>query len=136
MYGVNSESPHGQVLDRVAIGLSGLCVLHCLALPVILIAAPFLGGFADDHLHAQMLVLVLPISVIALATGFRRHQNRHIIAWAVVGMVLLVLGGTVMHAQFGLVMDRVFTIGGSAVLAVAHWYNARLGRKHARRRAG
>lgn len=131
---VNSDPNSGQVLDRVAIGLSGLCVVHCLALPFLLFVAPFLSQFAEGHLHAQMLVIILPTSAIALAMGFRRHQNRQILGWATAGMLLLVVGGTVMHAQFGIVMDRVFTIGGSAVLAVSHWFNARMGRRHSRRR--
>ncbi|MDH4108250.1 MAG: MerC domain-containing protein [Gammaproteobacteria bacterium] len=129
----NSTPDSGPVLDKLAIGLSGLCLVHCLALPLLIAAAPFLGELSQGHLHAQMLVVILPLSTIALAMGFRRHQNRWIIAWATLGMLLLVLGGTVMHAEFGLIWDRAFTMTGSVVLAVSHWFNSRLGRRHARR---
>ena len=52
-------------LDGVAVGLSALCLIHCLALPVIVAGLPFLAQFADGHLHAQMLLIVLPLSIIA-----------------------------------------------------------------------
>ena len=129
----NSTRNSGPALDKVAIGLSGLCLVHCLALPVLIVAAPALGEFGQGHLHAQMLVIILPLSAIAIAMGFRRHQSRRIVAAATLGMLLLVLGGTVMHAQYGLFWDRVFTVSGSLILAVSHWFNSRMGRRHARR---
>jgi len=125
----NSASTTTDLLDRTAIVLSGLCVIHCLALPLLIIVAPFLGEFVDGHLHAQMLVIVLPLSGGALALGFRRHRNIRIVIAGVVGMLLLTLGGTIMHDQFGIVADRLFTITGAITLAVCHWFNSRAGRQ-------
>jgi len=51
-------------LDSAAVGLSGLCLLHCLALPLVAGALPVLLPFVDGHLHAQMLVLVLEGAVV------------------------------------------------------------------------
>lgn len=124
----NSDSRTTDVLDRTAIVLSGLCVVHCVAFPLLLAATPFLGQFTTDHFHAQMLIVVLPLSTVALAFGFRRHRNSRIIVTVVVGMLLLLLGGTVMHDQFGIVADRVFTISGAIVLGIGHWLNSRAGR--------
>jgi len=124
----NSASPTTGLLDRTAILLSGLCVVHCLALPVLIVAAPFLGQFADGHLHAQMLVVVLPLSTGALALGFRQHRNAQIIIAGVAGMLLLALGATVMHNQFGIAADRAFTMTGAVILALSHWFNSRAGR--------
>jgi len=123
----NSASRTTELLDRTGILLSGLCVVHCLALPLLIAVAPFLGQFAEGHLHAQMLVIVLPLSTGALVLGFRRHRNRQIIIAGLVGMLLLTLGGTVMHAQFGIVADRLFTMSGAIVLAISHWFNSRAG---------
>jgi len=125
----NSASRTTEILDRIGILLSGLCLVHCLALPLLITAAPFLGQFAEGHLHAQMLVVVLPLSTGALALGFRRHRNGQIIAAGLVGMLLLTLGGTLMHEQFGLVADRTFTMSGAIILAISHWFNSRAGRQ-------
>ena len=124
----NSDSRTTEMLDRTAIILSGLCVVHCLAFPLLIVAAPFLGQITEGHFHAQMLVVVLPLSTAALAFGFRRHGNSKIVATGVVGMLLLLIGATVVHDQFGIVADRIFTISGALVLAISHWQNSRAGR--------
>ena len=119
------------MLDRLAVGLSGLCLVHCLLLPVIIAALPFLSQLAADHLHVQMLVAVIPVSFVALALGFRRHRNPMIIAAGAVGVLLLVVGGTIAHARYGIVADRVLTIGGSLLLAATHYANSRYARHRA-----
>jgi hypothetical protein len=114
------------VLDRAAVMLSGLCLLHCLALPFLLVSLPALSALSAGHLHAQMLIVAIPVSVIALGFGFRRHESRYVLAFGVVGMLLLVVGGTVAHSYYGIVADRTFTISGALVLAVTHYFNSRL----------
>lgn len=111
-------------LDGVAVGLSALCLIHCLALPLIVAGLPFLAQFAEGHLHAQMLVVVLPLSIVALGLGFRHHRNPHILLAGVAGMALLTIGALVAHDNWGLFADRAFTIVGALVLAAAHFYNS------------
>ena len=125
----NSNSRNTEMLDRAAILLSGLCVVHCIAFPLLIVVAPFLGQFTAGHFHAQMLIIVLPLSTAALAFGYRRHRNSKIVVTGVVGMLLLLLGGTVMHDQFGIVADRVFTISGAIILGLSHWSNTRADRR-------
>ena len=111
-------------LDGTAVVLSALCLVHCLALPLIVIGVPFLAQFAEGHLHLQMLVIVLPLSTLALGIGYRRHRNSRILFAGIVGMLLLIIGATVAHAQLGLMADRAFTICGSLTLATAHYFNS------------
>jgi hypothetical protein len=111
-------------LDGAAVVLSALCLVHCLALPLIVVGVPFLAQFAEGHLHLQMLVIVLPLSILALAIGFRRHRNVRVITTGAVGMLLLVIGATVAHSQLGIMADRVFTICGALTLATAHYFNS------------
>ena len=111
-------------LDGAAVGLSALCLIHCLALPLVVAGLPFLAQFAEGHLHAQMLVVVLPLSCIALGLGYRHHRNLKIVAAGTVGMLILTIGATVAHDNLGLTADRLFTIVGALVLATAHFYNS------------
>ena len=110
-------------LDRTAVTLSALCLVHCLALPLVVAGLPFLAQYSEGHLHAQILVVVLPLSSVALALGFRRHRSWRILLGGVAGMLLLVTGATIAHEQLGVTADRAFTIAGSIVLATAHFYN-------------
>ena len=98
------------VFDQVAVGLSGLCVLHCLLLPFVLLALPFLGQLGEDHFHLQVLLLVFPISLFALGRGYRRHRNMLILLTGFAGLTLLAVGATLVHNQYGLTADRIVTI--------------------------
>lgn len=112
-------------LDRVAVVLSGLCILHCLALPIVLLALPVLAEFAEGHWHLPMLAIALPVSVAAIVIGYRRHGNRRLVVLGALGLALLVLGATVAHAFLGPTADRTLTIAGSLLLAWVHWQNSR-----------
>jgi len=116
-------------LDGAAVALSGLCLVHCLALPLIVAGLPFLSGYFDGHLHAQMLIVVLPLSIVALGIGFQRHRNLRVVAAGTAGMLLLTIGGTIAHDQFGLLADRLLTVMGATALAGAHFFNSILTRR-------
>ena len=112
-------------LDGAAVLLSALCLLHCLALPLIVAGLPLLAQSADDHLHAQVLVIVFPLSVVALGLGFRHHRKPWILWTGFAGLAILVAGATVAHSYFGPRVDTIVTVVGSLVLAAAHFYNSR-----------
>jgi len=125
----STDKTQSSLLDRVAIGLSALCLLHCIALPAFLLAVPLLERFATDHYHVQVLVFVLPVSIVALSTGYLRHRQFPIVAFGATGLALLVLGATWAHTEIGLLADRVLTVVASLILAGAHFANTRLGRR-------
>ena len=121
----NSSGP-SEVLDQVAVTLSGLCLVHCLALPFAIA-----GQFAADHLHLQMLIVVIPVSIIALALGFRRHRHIGVVIAGLASLMVITIGGTLAHQQFGIIADRTLTIAGSLSLAATHYRNFRLSRHQA-----
>lgn len=123
---VNSAPKPVGMLDTAAVMLSGLCLLHCLALPFLLLVLPALATLSEGHLHAQMLVVAIPVSTAALGLGFRRHGSRYVLSFGILGMVLLLFGGTVAHFRYGIVADRTLTMAGALVLAVTHYFNSRL----------
>jgi len=117
-------------LDSAAVGLSGLCLLHCLALPFFAGALPLLMPFTESHLHAQMLYFAVPLSVVAIGIGYVRHRDPRVVLAAFAGLGLLVVGATVAHGSLGVIADRLFTVSGSVVLAAAHLWNGLLSRRH------
>ncbi|MFQ6005389.1 MAG: MerC domain-containing protein [Woeseia sp.] len=123
----NYSGPAGW-LDRASIALSGICLMHCLALPLMIALMPILAQFREGHFHVQLLVVVLPASVVAFMSGYRRHGSKGVIAWGVAGALLLVAGGTIAHDAYGIVADRALTICGALILAVAHYFNNRYSR--------
>ncbi len=110
------------LLDRVAVGLSGLCVLHCVA-SVVLVSALSIGGafFADPHIHEFGLAAAVMIGAIALGQGYAAHRARWPAAVGIGGLSLMTLGLMVPHGW----AEVVLTVTGVCVLASAHVLNVR-----------
>jgi hypothetical protein len=117
-----------QLLDRMAIAVSGLCVLHCLIAPVLLVMAPALAWMNDTEgtFHRVLLFLILPTSVMALSLGCRRHRDRLTVLLGASGLLLLGIAGLWGHDLFGGTGERIATVIASAFLASSHLRNYRL----------
>lgn len=126
---MDDSSRQRALFDKIAVGLSGLCLLHCLLLPFVVAILPFLGQFDDDHLHAEMLIFVVPVSVIALFVGYRRHGQTDVVVSGAIGLLILAIGAFVVHDLYGPMADRLTTVTGSLVLAYTHYRNFRLAKK-------
>jgi hypothetical protein len=120
------------LLDRIAVVLSSICMLHCLALPFLLTIVPITqGAFMDEQLfHLVMLVLILPVSLIALTIGCRQHKDRLTIVLGSIGIVILAFTAFFGHDWFGLAGERVVTSFGGLILAGAHIQNYRICRNN------
>lgn len=106
--------------------LSGLCLVHCLLLPIIIVTLPILARFNGAHFHTQMLLVVIPVSLFAYTLAYPRHHNKTIVAWGLAGIAIMFVGGTVAHAKFGALADTTLTMAGSIILAASHYFNNRL----------
>ncbi len=122
----NRPSNGGGILDHVAIALSSLCLIHCLLLPVVIVALPLIAQFAQTHFHVQMLIVVVPVSMIAFVLAYRRHGNKAIIGWGIAGIVIMFVGGTIAHTNYGILADTLLTMAGAIILATSHYLNNRL----------
>ena len=110
--------------DRWAVALSFLCIAQCLLLPFIASALPMLNlwWLTDQYLHPMMLTLVIPLTAFALWPAYRRHGSSLPIAIAIPAISLLVVGAFIPES----LIEKVLTVGGAGILAVAHIINIRL----------
>jgi MerC mercury resistance protein len=115
----------GRILDRFAIGLSSLCLVHCLATPLLLLILPAASlTFAfPDSFHLWMLLTAIPVSVLALLAGHRHHGLTLPTLLAFTGIGLLGYGAMFVATRN---LELVFTALGALFLAGAHIWNARL----------
>src|SRR4051794_41960779 len=61
-------------LDRIAVGLSGLCLVHCVATAVLLALVSAAGGFLGAPIiHEVGLTLAMMFGSIALGRGIFEH---------------------------------------------------------------
>jgi hypothetical protein len=118
-------------LDRIAVALSGICVLHCLLTPVLIVSFPILAAtsMADDAFHQVLLWLVLPASLLALSLGCFRHKDRAVLTLGLAGLSLIMVTAMVGHDSFGETGERIATVIGGVTLALGHLRNHRLCRR-------
>ncbi len=113
-------------IDKISIGLSALCAVHCLVLPVFAGVLPALAATAShSYFHMLMLLLVIPLSGLALGAGWLRHRDGAVLTLGVVGVGLMVLAVTVGHDLLGHDGERWATLAGSFILATGHFRNFR-----------
>lgn len=119
-------------LDGFAVVLSGTCMIHCFALPVMVTLFPILQGSLLDekYFHLIMLVVILPTSLIALTIGCRRHKDRLTMTLGGLGLTILTLTALFGHSWFGLSGERIVTTVGGLILAASHIQNYRCCRQH------
>jgi hypothetical protein len=112
-------------LDLMAMLFSGLCLLHCLALPLLIAILPlaFSSVVADEHFHRWMLLGVVPTSVLALGWGWRHHRSNLVAGCGVLGMALMSYAAFAGISEFG---DRLYTVSGALLLAIGHLRNYQL----------
>jgi hypothetical protein len=125
-----------RVLDASAIGLSGLCLVHCLAFPVVVALLPTLGALTrGEGVHWVFLALAVPVSIVAVALAFRRGRTPlWLVGAALAGLGLLFLG---VLQVFGSASETPLTTAGALMLATAHIVNWRVHmRGHAHRHLG
>ncbi|WP_369941239.1 MerC domain-containing protein [Xanthomonas medicagonis] len=115
--------PHA-VFDASAMVLSGLCLLHCLALPLLAAALPLFGVWAQaEWVHVLFVAIAMPLAGLALWRGHRRDA----LPWPLWTLAALGLLGLLAGA-FGIPdesSETAMTVSGSLALASAHLWNWR-----------
>jgi hypothetical protein len=112
-------------LDRLAIGVSGLCVVHCLATSVLLALASTAGGLLGSPLvHEGGLVLAVVLGAVGLGRGIVAHGMMMPSAMGSLGLGIMAGAVTLPHTG-GLHPETVWTVLGVALLAFGHHLNAR-----------
>lgn len=115
-------------LDFLAVAISGLCAVHCLLLPVVLIAFPILGVgiLSDEMFHQLLLWAVLPTSVLAVVLARFGHPDVWVVVLVTLGLATLTLGALWAHDNAAPWVDKALSLSGGAVLAIGHLRNFQL----------
>jgi len=109
-----------QRLDRLAIGLSGLCLVHCLATAVFFGMLSAAGSvLGADWIHEVGLGIAMMLGGLALGRGVYNHG--FMMPSAVGGLGLGIMGGALTMPHDG--TEALYTMIGVGVLALGHRLN-------------
>jgi hypothetical protein len=107
-------------LDRIAMGLSGLCAVHCVATAVLLGLLASAGSLLGKPIiHEVGLSLAMIIGAIALGRGIREHGLLLPSMIGVAGLGTMAFGMTLHESGY----EPVVTIVGVLTLAFGHRLN-------------
>lgn len=114
--------------DLLAASMSGLCILHCLLTPVLLLtgaSGALVVLLSSEWLHYLLFVPVLLLVLLSLPAGRRLHRRRSPLWLALSGVSLLLLSFVLPSA-----LESATTVSGGLLLISAHLYNRRLCRRY------
>ncbi len=116
------------VFDASAMALSGLCLIHCLALPLLASLLPLFGSWAQaEWVHGVFVAIAAPLTGYAL---WRAHRHRPLprAMWllAVASLACLLAGALGWPSE---TVEAPITVAGSLMLVCVHLWNA-LKRRH------
>src|SRR5437870_7866076 len=114
-------------LDRIAMGLSGLCLVHCLATAILLGLLASAGGFLGQPIiHEVGLTMAMVLGSIALGKGIFEHG--FMMPSAIGGLGLGVMAGALslpeggnepIYTVVGVMIDRKSTRLNSSHVAIS-----------------
>jgi hypothetical protein len=114
---------HRYNLDRLAIGLSGLCLAHCIASAVVLTLVASAGSFMlHPAFHEIGLVLAMGLAALALGRGVIAHGYALPLWVGSLGLGVMAGALTLPHEGGG---EAIYSILGVLIVALGHDLNRR-----------
>lgn len=116
------SKPSSALFDASAITLSSLCLLHCLALPLLAAVLPLFGTWAEQEwVHMALALVAVPLTGYTL---WRAHRARRLPfalrLLALTGLAGLLAGAVGWPRE---VWETPITVSGSLMLVLAHLWN-------------
>ena len=124
-HGVPTMRRLQDMVEGMAVGAALICLVHCIALPVVIALLPALATVAPipETFHIVALSFAVPATGGALFIGYRHHRLVAPMLIGGIGLALLALG----VLRWGETpLEIPVTIFGSLLIAAAHIANWRL----------
>ena len=110
--------------DRIGLGISGFCIIHCLLIPVALAVLPLWPSVmeVDTWLHPLFAFLLLPTTVMAMRLARRKQLGGRVQVAFGLGLALI-FTAWLAHDMLGIVGESIVSLLGSISLIWGHWRN-------------
>lgn len=109
--------------DYMGVLASFLCMLHCLAGPILIILGVSVAGSSlleNEQVHMLLVIPIVLFAAWSLPASIKKHRQPLPLMIALTGILLLFMG--LMSEQY----EMPFTVTASLLLMTAHLYNRKL----------
>ena len=111
---------HYHTLNKVGLWLSVLCTIHCLAMPFLMTAVPFLGeSFLSEKSEMYLIGTSALLAIFLLIKDYRNHQNPLPLGLLVIALSFNFAGLFLVKGSY----EIFFNVTGALVMAVAYYIN-------------
>jgi hypothetical protein len=123
---MNDKTMTDKIWDKIGICASGLCLVHCLATPILLLLFPAtkIALFNSHLFHEIFAVIVVSSIMLAVYPNCKKHGHTDIIGIALIGVVLVIV--SIFSHNIPLVVSHTMTVIGSIFLITAHIKNMKV----------
>ena len=114
--------------DRLGIGMSVLCLVHCMVLPFAIAAAPLVAAqwLQTGIFHSVMALALMFVAFFAIVPGLRVHGRLSVAAAMAAGLSLLSTAAFAGERLLSREWEIGLTLAGGAILVTAHAVNLAL----------
>ena len=110
------------VIDRLAIGVSGFCLVHCIASAVLIAMLASAGGvLLDPIFHEVGMMVALVLGILGLGRGILDHGFMLPAAIGSLGLGTMAGALTLDHGG----VTTLYSVAGVLILALGHDLNRR-----------
>ncbi len=112
--------------DYAGIAASMLCLVHCVAAPLLVLAFPVLGLGGHDHAFHDMLLAAVTLPVLlALLPGYLAHRDPLVLPVGLAGLACFLAAVFFVGPRYGQGAETALAVASSVLLVGAHLRNHR-----------
>ena len=112
--------------DIAGMMASVLCLLHCLAMPLVILAFPMLGlAHAHDTFHDTLIAAITLPVLLALVPGYLRHRDKTTLLIGCAGLALFLAAVFIVSPLLGEHAEAAVAVLSGFMLLYAHLRNRR-----------
>ncbi len=111
---------HYHTLNKVGLWLSILCTIHCIAMPFLMTALPFLGeGFLSEQSEIYLIGTSAVLAIFLLSKDYANHRNVLPLVLLAIALCFNVTGLFIVEGAY----EIFFNVTGALTMAAAYWIN-------------
>ena len=107
--------------DILGMVASALCIIHCLALPIILVAGI---QFAEELFETIIIAFAMVFGVVAAVSSYKKHKKPFPGLTILLGLYVILIG----HTELFHHNETLFSVAGGALLLIGHYLNLKASR--------
>ena len=123
MHALSTNAAVSPTWDRAGVAGSLLCIVHCIATPILAAALPVLA-VTEKETHIGLTVALMLIGLFAFVRGFRQHSKPHMVLVAGAGFAMLLVAAFMPEVRMAETLETGLTVAGGLLLITAHLGNA------------